>query len=274
MEKAIRKSAIAGSWYPGQPDVLAQDVRHYMDQAVVPELPAKPVAVVSPHAGYLYSGPVAGHAYGVLAGRSYARVVVISPSHRAYFPFVSLWDEGGYETPLGVIAIDTAFCRRLSAQSASIQGDRRPHLAEHALEIQLPFLQSVLGSFQLCPIIMGQQDLHTCTELAKALATAVDHPDDTLVVASSDLSHFHPYDQAARMDSKVARLIESFDIAGLNRALESGDSEACGGGPIMSAMLYAQAIGRATARVIKYANSGDVTGDRSSVVGYLAAVLY
>lgn len=274
MENAVRKSAVAGSWYPGHPETLTRDIRRYMDQATVPALPAKPVALVSPHAGYVYSGPVAGYAYKTLAGRTYARVVVISPSHRAAFPYISVWPEGGYQTPLGIIGIDTDFCRRLTAQTPSIQADRRPHLAEHALEIQLPFLQVVLGSFQLCPLIMGQQHLSLCTELAEALANTIDDRDDTLVVASSDLSHFHAAQRAAVMDQQVARLIGRFDIEGLSQVLETGASEACGGGPILSAMLYARQIGRQTAHVLRYADSGDITGDKSSVVGYLAAVLY
>lgn len=273
MESAIRKSAVAGSWYPGHPATLAQEIRRYVAQATVPALQAKPVAVVSPHAGYIYSGPVAGYAYKALEGHSFSRVVVISPSHRASFPFSSLWEEGGYETPLGIIGIDTEFCRRLISQAASIKEDKRPHFAEHALEIQLPFLQIVLGSFQLCPIIMGLQQLSACIQLAEALTRAIDDPDDTVVVASSDLSHFHPSHKASVMDTKMARLIETFDIEGLNQALENGEIEACGGGPIMSVMLYAKSIGRQTAHVLKYAHSGDITGDQSSVVGYLAAVL-
>lgn len=273
MENAVRKSAVAGSWYPGHPETLTRDIRRYMDQATVPALQNKPVALVSPHAGYVYSGPVAGYAYKALAGHTYSRVVVISPSHRAAFPYCSLWPEGGYETPLGIIDIDTDFCRRLIAQTPSIRADQRPHFAEHALEIQLPFLQVVLGSFQLCPLIMGQQHPSVCTELAEALAKTIDDPDDTVVVASSDLSHFHPSQKAAVMDREVARLIEQFDIDGLSQVLESGASEACGGGPILSAMLYAKRIGRQTAHVLRYADSGDITGDKSSVVGYLAAVL-
>jgi hypothetical protein len=274
MDGSIRRSAIAGSWYPGHPDTLKRDINTYLGNASVPELKAKPVVVVSPHAGYMYSGPVAAYAYRAVKGQPYARVVVISPSHRAHFPFISLWGEGGYETPLGVLPVDEEFCARLLKKSSTIQEDKRSHVAEHALEIQLPFLQTVLGPFKLCPLIMGQQHLSACRSLADTLAECIAEPDDTLVVASSDLSHFHHYEKAFVMDTKVARLIEAFDIEGLDQALDTGASEACGGGPIMSAMLYAKRIARNTAQVLKYANSGDVTGDRSSVVGYLAAVIY
>ncbi len=273
MEDRIRKAAIAGTWYPGDPATLTRDIRTFLHDAAIPHLAGRPVAVISPHAGYIYSGPVAGYAYKAVQGQSYKRVVVISPSHRANFPFLSLWAEGGYATPLGVVEIDEEFCARLTNDSASIRDSRPMHLAEHALEIQLPFLQVSLGTFKLCPIIMGQQQMGLCRELGNVLARAIGDPRETLVVASSDLSHFHHSSRAAVMDSTIAKRIEEFDIEGLNQALETGAGEACGGGPIISAMVYAQAVGHPTAQVLKYANSGDVTGERSSVVGYLAAVI-
>jgi len=273
MEAFIRKSAVAGTWYPGNPERLRSDVHSFLEAAESPQLAGKPVAVISPHAGYMYSGPVAGYAYKSVQGQSYKRVVVISPSHRASFPFLSIWAKGGYATPLGVIEIDEEFCTLLMEESESIQENHQPHLAEHALEIQLPFLQVSLGAFKLCPIIMGQQHIGLCRELGGVLARSIEDPQETLVVASSDLSHFHHSAKAVVMDSTVAKRIESFDIQGLHEALESGAGEACGGGPIISAMIYAQTIGHTTAQVLKYANSGDITGDRSSVVGYLAAAI-
>lgn len=273
MEDGIRRAAIAGTWYPGDPATLSRDVGTFLEGATLPQLAGKPVAVISPHAGYIYSGPVAAYAYKAVQGQSYKRVVVISPSHRASFPFLSLWAKGGYATPLGAIEIDEAFCARLTDESASIRESRQPHLAEHALEIQLPFLQVSLGTFKLCPIIMGQQQMGLCRELGNVLARSIEDPYETLVVASSDLSHFHHSARAAAMDSTIAKRIEAFDIEGLNQALETGAGEACGGGPIISAMVYAQLIGRTAAQVLKYANSGDVTGESNSVVGYLAAVI-
>lgn len=273
MEDHIRKSAIAGSWYPGSPATLTRDVHAFLDAARPPQLAGKPVALISPHAGYIYSGSVAGYAYKSVQGQPYERVVVISPSHRASFPFISIWARGGYATPLGVIDIDEEFCRLLMNESQSIQEHRHAHLAEHALEIQLPFLQVALGAFKLCPIIMGQQHMSLCREVGSALARSIKDPRDTLVVASSDLSHFHHSAKATLMDSTIAKCIEAFDVQGLHQALETGAGEACGGGPIIGAMIYAQSIGRTTAQVLKYANSGDVTGERTSVVGYLAAVI-
>jgi predicted class III extradiol MEMO1 family dioxygenase len=243
MKNAVRKPVIAGSWYPDIPDILRRDIAGYVDKASVPDIPRKPVAIISPHAGYMYSGRVAGHSYRAVQGRSYSTVVVISPSHRAYFPAVSGWARGSFETPLGAIEVDEA-------------------------------LQTVRPPFRLCPLLMGQQDPDLCRELSQALRSAIRDPDDTLIVASSDLSHFHPAGQAENMDARVAAHIESLDIDGLHSDLCTGQAEACGGGPIITALSYARSLARTGIQVLKYAHSGHITGDNASVVGYLSAVVY
>ncbi|MBN2298810.1 MAG: AmmeMemoRadiSam system protein B [Deltaproteobacteria bacterium] len=274
MTGPIRKAIVAGSWYPDIPDILRDDVSRYMEKASVPEIPDKPVAIISPHAGYMFSGGVAGYAYKAVSDYKYKTVVVISPSHRAYFPFVSVWKSGGFETPLGIIEVDEGLCGRLIASSEIFKDDQRAHANEHALEIQLPFLQSALGRFSLCPLIMGRQDFSLCEDLARALMEQIPNPEEVLIVASSDLSHFHSSKKAEVMDTAVARHIEEFDIDGLSRDLEQGESEACGGGPILTALLYARALSRTTTKVLSYAHSGHITGDNTSVVGYLSAAVY
>ncbi|MBN1635534.1 MAG: AmmeMemoRadiSam system protein B [Deltaproteobacteria bacterium] len=274
MTGSIRKSVISGSWYPGNPKTLRETVLGYLEEATIPEIPNRPSAIISPHAGYIYSGPVAAFAYKAVKNYYYTKVVVISPSHRAHFPFLSVWGKGGYETPLGMISVDEVLCEKLTRESERIKVDKSPHMQEHALEIQLPFLQTIFGSFKLCPVIMGEQDISHSMALAGALHRSIDNPDDVLVVASSDLSHFYNSVKAATMDNNIARRIEEFDVEGLGRDLAQGVSEACGGGPIMAAMLYGKALSKTSCRVLKYANSGDVSGDKSSVVGYLAAVIY
>ncbi|MFY9397355.1 MAG: AmmeMemoRadiSam system protein B [Desulfomonilia bacterium] len=270
----VRKPVIAGSWYPGDPEELRGDIGSYLAQAVIEKIPAKPLAIMSPHAGYIYSGRVAAYAYKAISGHAYSTVVVISPSHRAYFPAVSVWKSGAFETPLGSLEVDESLCRKLLAIPGVFTDNTSPHDAEHALEIQLPFLQYVLPPFKLCPLIMGHQDLKACSGLADALRKSIDNPGEVLVVASSDLSHFHPARRAEVMDADVARAIERFDIQGLARALEMGTSEACGGGPILTALMYAQSLSRTSSQVLAYAHSGHITGDSSSVVGYLSAVIY
>ena len=271
---SIRQAAIAGSWYPGKPSILQQDIEKYFRAVPDSGVKGEIVALVAPHAGYMYSGQVAAHAYKAVSGYEYSTVVVISPSHRAYFPFVSVWKSGAFETPLGSLEVDETLCERLAAVPGVFTDDIRPHEAEHALEIQLPFLQAVLPPFRLCPLIMGRQDPDVCRDLARALHKSIENHDEVLIVASSDLSHFHSADIAEAMDSRVAQAIDRFDIEGLIRDLKHTKSEACGGGPVLTALMYAQALSRTESMVLKYAHSGHITGDNSSVVGYLSAVIY
>lgn len=235
------------------------------------------VAVVAPHAGYVYSGPVAAYSYALLKGRKFDRVVVIAPSHYDAFGFSSVYDGAAYATPLGRIPVDRAFAAKLARTSPLIKLSAAGHTPsadrpEHALEVQLPFLQRVLGPFQLVPVIVGDQSYDTCRALGVALAKLI-QGSSTLIVASSDLSHFHPYDDAAKLDRKTLKAIAEYDYFDLSRNLELRVWEACGGGPIVAAMIAAERLGATDAKVLRYANSGDVTGDRSRVVGYGAVAL-
>ncbi|MGC9325489.1 MAG: AmmeMemoRadiSam system protein B [Desulfomonilia bacterium] len=274
MAGPIRKSVIAGSWYPGDPTTLRETIESYLAQATETPVPEKPAAIIVPHAGYMYSGQVAAYAYRTIMNQEYSTVVVISPSHRAYFPYVSLWAHGAFETPLGLCEVDEDLSERLLMSSTVIRDDSKPHAGEHALEIQLPFLQVTLGWFKLCPLILGQQDISMCERLAETLYENISNPENVLVVASSDLSHFHSGRKAEEMDSRVVTKIESLDIQGLSKDLESSHSEACGGGPIMASLLYAKKLSKTRSKVLNYAHSGHITGDNSSVVGYLSAVVY
>ena len=234
------------------------------------------VAAVSPHAGYIYSGPVAAYTYAALKGAKIARVVVIAPSHYDAFPFSAVYDGEAYLTPLGRVPVDRAFAAQLAKSSPRIQLSSRGHLntgerGEHALEVQLPFLQRVLGQFQLVPVIMGDQSYDACRALGLALARMI-HGPDTLILASSDLSHYHTYDQASREDHRTLKAIEEWDYFSMSRNFEQRIWEACGGGPIIAAMIAAERLGASEARVLRYANTGDVTGDKSRVVGYGSVV--
>ncbi len=274
MSDPVRRPVIAGSWYPDDPATLRDEITRFLEEAVIGDIPRKPAAIISPHAGYMYSGRVAAHGYKAVAGRAYNTVVVISPSHRAYFPYVSVWPKGSFSTPLGSIEVDEALCEKLMDASVIFTDNTRPHETEHALEIQLPFLQTVLPSFRLCPLIMGRQDLELCRELSNSLMASIDNPEDVLIVASSDLSHFHPAKTAEAMDARVAKNIEQLAIQSLENDLSGSESEACGGGPIMTALSYAKALGRTEAKILKYAHSGHITGDNTSVVGYISAVIF
>ena len=272
---SIRLPAVAGAFYPANAAELTTMVDGFLAAAKVPAV-SESVALVVPHAGYVYSGAVAAHSYAVLKGRKISRVVVIAPSHFEYFPFAAVYDGDAYATPLGSIPVDKDFAARL-AKGPLIQLSSRGHIpstaqAEHALEVELPFLQRVLGQFSLVPIVMGDQSYETCRALGVALAKLV-KGNDTIIIASSDLSHYHPYEQAVNLDSKTLHAIEAWDYLTMWRSFRLGTWEACGGGPIIAAMIAAERLGATRADVLKYANSGDTTGDRSRVVGYSAVVL-
>ena len=274
----IRKPGVAGAFYPGDPQELAATVDGFLAHATAPTQKGQIIALVAPHAGYPYSGAVAAHSYALLRGRPTHRVVVIAPSHYEAFSFASVYEGDAYATPLGAIPVDKEFGRKLARLSPALKLSSRGHVpsadgAEHSLEVQLPFLQRTLPDFQLVPIIMGDQSYEMSRALGVALAELV-RGTDTLIVASSDLSHYHPYEQAVALDGKVLNAIGEWDYLTLSDNFQSQTWEACGGGPIVAAMIAAERLGATHAKVIKYANSGDVTGDRSRVVGYSAVALF
>ena len=272
--KEIREPALAGSWYPGEPEILSRDVKRYLENAKKERVEGQIVALVSPHAGYTYSGQVAAYAYKLVEGMAFDSVVVVGPSHRYPFKGASLWAQGGFKTPLGVVPIDGELSKKLMEKRKEIRFIPEAHHQENSLELQIPFLQTVLKSFKLVPIAMEPDwSWETCQHLASAIAETV-RGKNVLLIVSSDLSHFHSYDQAVKLDKIVLNHIERFDPEGLNRDLKNGRCEACGGGPIISIMLAAKALGANKGKVLKYLNSGDVTGDRSRVVGYAAGVFY
>jgi AmmeMemoRadiSam system protein B/AmmeMemoRadiSam system protein A len=280
-EEEVRSPAVAGSFYPADPDELAGVVDGLLADAAGDPVDGRLLALICPHAGYVYSGHVAAESYALLRGAGVKRVVVISPSHVEAFSGASVYDGDGYATPLGVVAVDDRFAQRLAAASPSIALSGRGHdhsrlsRGEHALEVQLPFLQRVLGDdFLLVPIVMGDQRYQTCRALGAALAELIGDDRGTVVIASSDLSHFHDYEEASRLDAQVLASVNSWDYYSLSRNLATRTWEACGGGPIVAAMMAAERLGGDRAVLLKYANSGDVpVGGRDSVVGYSAFAL-
>jgi len=230
-------------------------------------------AVIVPHAGHIYSGQVAAHAYRLLKTMDINRVIMIGPSHRVGFRGVSVNLQSGYRTPLGVVHVDQVLARKIIDTSDKIRYIPEAHAREHSLEIQLPFLQTVLDDFRIVPIVMGEQDFRTCSELASSLVEVMDNMEKTLILASSDLSHFHNYDRARELDKEFIGHVKKLDPEGLAGSLSLGTCEACGGGPVITVMLAAKAVGVDRVEILNYANSGDVTGDKSRVVGYLSAAL-
>ena len=276
----VRRPAVAGAFYPSDPRELSAMIDDLLARAAGQPVTDQILAVVAPHAGYFYSGPVAAYTYAALKGHKFSRVVVIAPSHHEDFDFTSVYEGDAYATPLGDVPVDKAFARRLVQANSTMRLSTKGHDAtaeggEHAIEVELPWLTKVLGNFELVPIVMGDQSYANSRALGVALAKLIkgeDREGDTLVLASSDLSHFHTYDDAVKIDHKTLNALEAWDYFSMSRNFQSRVWEACGGAPIVASMIYAERMGANQARVLKYANSGDVTGDHSRVVGYSADV--
>ncbi len=269
----IRPAAVADLFYPGNPVELDYELEKLIDDAKSIDLDGDIEALVCPHAGYQYSGPVAAAAYKNLKNHKYSVIAIISPSHRETFTGVSVFNGGAYETPLGLVPVASEYADALIEQDEVIVSSWAGHCDEHALEVQLPFLQKVLEETPIIPIVLGQQDSGTCKLLGEALGNVLKES-ASLIVASSDLSHHHPYDEAVKIDHATIQLIESFDEANFGSALEDQTSEACGGGAIIAAMVASKIEGADTVKSLLYKNSGDTSGDRSAVVGYLSAAFY
>jgi AmmeMemoRadiSam system protein B len=270
----IRKAAVAGTWYPGTALALAAAVDGCFagigGEAAghLTEL----VALIAPHAGLMYSGPVAAHAYRQLRGRSIGLVVLVGPSHFLGFDGVSIHRAGGFETPLGVADIDEECASAIMAAAPIVHERAAAHAREHSLEMQLPFLKRVAPAARIVPLVVGRQTAETARALGDALG-AVLKGRHALLVASTDLSHYHDAATAARLDGVVIDHVSRFDEDGLQRALDAGPEHACGGGPTVAVMRAARHLGARDAVILRYADSGDLSGDKSAVVGYLAAAL-
>jgi len=273
MGATVRRAAFAGSWYPRTANAIAAEVDRYLEAAGTPAVTGRLVALVSPHAGLHYSGPVAAYAYALLQRREPVSVVLVGPSHRAAFEGVALHAHGGWDSPLGCAPIDEDLAGALLAAEPALFDDPEPHASEHSLEMQMPFLLRVLPGLRIVPLLMGTQSREEVDALAGALArAAAGRP--VLLVASSDLSHYRPAAVAGRLDAEVVDDVERLDPEALMQRLETRENVACGGGPIVAVLKAARALGADHATVLRYADSGDVgEHDKSHVVGYLSAAL-
>ncbi len=272
----IRPSPIAGQWYPGDPKRLSDSVDQYIREAQLPELEGEVVAIVTPHAGHIYSGPVAGYAFATLRGYQPDTVAVISPMHYPYNEPLLTTAHQAYQTPLGNLPVDAEEVqmldelleKELGYGLAYVRRDR-----EHSLEIELPFLQRVIDApFKLLPVMVRNQGTRVTRILGECLAKVLKDK-KSLLVASTDLSHFYPQRIANQLDAEMLRCIESFDPEEVIRVEDEGRGFACGRGALAAVLWAAKQLGGDTVKILKHATSGDVTGDTSQVVGYGAAVI-
>ena len=272
----VRPSPIAGTWYDSNPLQLAEVVDGYIENADLPELPGEVIALVAPHAGFRYSGPVAGHAFKAVKGKSFDQVVVISPMHQYYPQPLLTTGHDAYQTPLGTIPlaveaiseIDQQLRTRTGLSLTPIKYDQ-----EHSLEIELPFLQrSLKNPFRLIPIMLRSQNREVSKTLGEILGDVV-RDKSCLIVASSDLSHFYHETQANQLDQNVLRQIADFSPEGLYEIQEKGQGQACGLAAIATILWAAKTLGAEDVTILNYDTSGSSTGDHTSVVGYGAAAI-
>ena len=269
-----RTAKVAGEFYPDDPQQLRALITRLLEQSPAPD-PAgpKPRALILPHAGYPYSGPVAARGVREIQGRHYDAVVVVGFMHRQSFAGTSVDDREAYRTPLGTIPVDLGAVAFLAAQPGLHHQEAAHESGEHSLEVMLPFLQVALGDFRLVPLLMGSWEEGDTEPLAAAL-TSLAARGDYLVIFSTDLSHYHPYAEAVKRDDATTVALTSETARAVHRLFDAGAVEACGRGPITAGLSMAERLGYLERRLLLYKNSGDTTGDTSRVVGYAAIGLY
>lgn len=270
--KDVREPSVAGMFYPDNVDVLKSNINSHLNAARLDRKYENVFGVVSPHAGYPYSGLSAAYAYNILKDLDVETAIILSPSHREYFKGNSIYNGDAYRTPLGDLTVDSTLAEELADGSDYIFISERGHGAEHAVEVQLPFLQMVKPEVKIVPIVIGDQNKVYIESLAEALSKIMKK--NRMIITSTDLSHFYKKSDADYLDTIIEKHIENFDYESLQSDLEKKTCEACGGGGIVAMMKAAEMCGYTKSEVLSRTDSGDVSGDNSSVVGYLSAVIY
>ena len=270
----VKEPAVAGAFYPADGRELARAVDGYLANAASETPDGRLIALIAPHAGYMYSGPVAAYSYRKLAGRTVDTVIVIGASHFFSYAGASVYAEGSMRTPLGVVKINERIARSLLNEKAGVTFFRDPFAKEHSIEVQLPFLQRTLKDVTIVPILMGAPTQASISHLADQLTEIMRKNERVIIVASTDLSHYHDALTTVGKDRKVIDAVTRMSVEDLQGLLASSDGEACGGYPVLLTMMVSRKLGATNGVLYKYANSGDVTGDKSRVVGYAAMGLY
>ena len=273
MSEKIRKPAVSGLFYPAEANELEKLILSLLDENKPTKKYNNIVGIIAPHAGYIYSGKSAAFAYNVIKENTqFETAIILSPSHHKYFEGSCIYDGDAYETPLGEVPINKAIAKYIVDNCESVFFGEDGHKEEHALEIQLPFLQAITDYCDIVPIVIGDQSLKNLKELSSILSEFVD--ERTIIIASSDLSHFHSKEEAFKLDSIVANRISNFEYPELYNDLANENCEACGGGAIVTLLETADITGRNKAEVLSHTDSGVVSNDNTSVVGYLSAVVF
>lgn len=267
----VREPAVAGQFYSDSKKILSAQLKSFFELPISYENKNKVLAAVAPHAGYAYSGSIASYAYRELkAGRKFETAIIIGPNHTGVGPGVSIFPKGMWKTPLGNAEVDERLAGKISNDVFLL--DEEAHAFEHSAEVQVPFLQYLFENAKIVPICMGDQSIETAVALGKRIAKVADEK-KAVVIASSDFSHYIPYEQAYVRDHKVIDAIKKLDVKLLYEYISKYDISMCGYGCVAAAISYAKEKKGKAGRLLRYSTSGDVSGDRNAVVGYGALVL-
>ena len=268
----VKHADLAGRWYPSSEERLGREIRSYLDAVAPQEINGEIIALISPHAGLAFSGPVAAYGFKAIQNRDIDTVVVVGLSHRKNYDFIAVLDEGEFETPIGNVKIDREITENLIKRNPKIHAYSAAFFGENSIEMQIPFLRMALKDFKIVLVVMGNQSFENSRILGRALYNAFRKKENFLLIASTDLSHYMPYEQAERIDARTIALIKEMDPDKLYReSYMEGHCFMCGYGAVTATMIAAKKLGSDKVRVLKYANSGDIAGDKSRVVGYLSA---
>jgi AmmeMemoRadiSam system protein B len=267
-----RHPSAAGLFYPAREAQLKDEVNTLLNLTGETRSIDRLFGIIAPHAGYIYSGRTASYSYNLLRGRKIETVIIISPSHSEYFKGSCIYQGDGYITPLGTVEIDKELGEKIISSCSTVFLGINGHQKEHAVEVHLPFLQVLISPLKIVPIVMGDQEKIYVEDLAQGIASAMG--ENSIILVSSDLSHFYNVDQADKLDSLVQKYVSELDHEHLMQSLAAGKCEACGGGPIAVLMKAAELKGVRKSEILHRSNSGDISGDFNEVVGYLSAVVY
>lgn len=276
-----RFPAVAGYFYESDPKALVSRIewcfKHKLGPGSLPRISSarirRSLGYIVPHAGYIYSGPIAAHSYSKLAEEGKPEVfIIIGPNHTGMGSAVAIMDRGIWETPLGEAEIDSKFAREIMRNSSYIDSDPSAHMYEHSIEVQLPFLHYLFGSkISFIPIILMLQTPEIAKDIADAIIKASEKLGrDYVFIASTDWTHYEPHEVAIKKDSSALRMVSNVDPEGLYRTIKEMNISTCGYGAVMALLYIARSLGVKKADILKYATSGDITGDKAAVVGYAA----
>jgi len=274
---SVRFPVVSGAFYSSSKEMLIKEIekcfKHHLGPGKIPDKPIEYFPrinfLISPHAGYMYSGPIAAHGYYALYKNPLPKtIIIIGPNHQGYGTSVSIYPEGTWRTPLGEVKIDKELTYSLAKESDVFSLDETSHMYEHSIEVQIPFLQYVLKDFKIVPICMLDQNKKTSIQVGEAIASIIADKKDIAIIASTDFTHYESAKEANKKDNEAIKAIIDLDVNKFYDVIEELNVTMCGFGPVSSLMVAAKKIGIEKGVLLKYATSGDITGDYSSVVGY------